>query len=102
MPQRDIEYIHRVLDGALGMLYQQEAHNPKKVEETKRKIDELYTALKDGSVTVETQSRLMTLSQAIENRDAQTAVRMQQEISSSSEWTQHKSWMMVLKRVIPK
>eukprot|EP00923_Selenidium_pygospionis_P047858 GHVN01082535.1.p1 GENE.GHVN01082535.1~~GHVN01082535.1.p1 ORF type:complete len:742 (+),score=105.33 GHVN01082535.1:1675-3900(+) len=100
MSPTDFDYLHRVFD--MSLQCQHEPNNKKMVDETRKKLDELYGKLRGGEVSQEIQAQLVSFGQAIEARDSGTAQKIQHDILSSSEFGQHKSWMMVLKRLTAK
>lgn len=71
----------------------------KKCDDIAKRLDDLYTALRNGFVTATTVQHLVAVAQATENGDVPSAQRSVQEIAKT-DFQDSKSWLPALKQLL--
>eukprot|EP00918_Siedleckia_nematoides_P008233 GHVU01017845.1.p3 GENE.GHVU01017845.1~~GHVU01017845.1.p3 ORF type:complete len:107 (+),score=23.48 GHVU01017845.1:104-424(+) len=99
MPPDQLQYVRSVLEQAANAPANRES-NPKLAEDVKRRLEDLYEKLKLGQISQEIQQQILEFCQALMKGDFAVAASIQTQLTKSSEWNVHKTWLMCFRRFV--
>uniref|UniRef100_A0A0G4FAE8 Sec16 Sec23-binding domain-containing protein n=1 Tax=Chromera velia CCMP2878 TaxID=1169474 RepID=A0A0G4FAE8_9ALVE len=99
MNPADAQLVQRALDGLLALMIADPSDRNR--TNTQAKFSELYRRLETERISQGETDRMLNLSRALEAQDWPSASKIVAEMCST-DWDRHKSWLMGLKRLIPK